>query len=431
MRILAALLLAGSLASQTITLRTRPNLNAESFEYVWKTVRDKHWDPELGGVDWQQVHDSLLPRIERAVTVAETRKIMTEMLANLHQSHFQIIPATTYSELAPGQATGGEGDLGIDVRVIDRQAVVVSVDAGSPAEKAQVSTGWIVRKVDSFELAPVIASFLDRTPDTTLRDLTLRRALLLRMQGPIGEAAHVTFVDGRNEAVYKNIVRAEPRGTSASIGYLGPAHVKFDAREIALGDDRVQYIAFNLFLDPANLMQQFNAAVQAGLSCDGYIIDLRGNPGGLGAMATGMASWFVDEKDAMLGTLILRETSLKFVINPRPETYGGPLAILVDGSTASTAEILAGGLQDLKRARIFGERTAAAALPSVVERLPNGDAFQYAIANYVSEGGKTLEGLGVLPDVEVYPTREALLAHKDLALEAALKWIESQRTQHD
>jgi carboxyl-terminal processing protease len=65
-------------------------------------------------------------------------------------------------------------------------------------------------------------------------------------------------------------------------------------------------------------------------------------------------------------------------------------------------------------------------LPSIIERLPNGDGFQYAFANYVSESGAALEGNGVEPDVEVIPTREALLAGRDPALEAAVEWILAQ-----
>jgi carboxyl-terminal processing protease len=64
-----------------------------------------------------------------------------------------------------------------------------------------------------------------------------------------------------------------------------------------------------------------------------------------------------------------------------------------------------------------------AALPSVVERLPNGDGFQYAFANYVSRGGEVLEGVGVVPDVEVEPSRESLLQGTDAALDAAVAWI--------
>jgi carboxyl-terminal processing protease len=88
---------------------------------------------------------------------------------------------------------------------------------------------------------------------------------------------------------------------------------------------------------------------------------------------------------------------------------------------------MAEGLKDLGRARIFGTRTAGAALLSLFDKLPDGDGFQYAIANYISEGGQQLEGLGVTPDVETPITREALLAGKDPALDAAVAWIESRK----
>lgn len=424
MKFLAVFLLAASvLAADDLDLKK----NIDSFEYVWKTVKDKHWDPQLGGVDWQAVHNELRPRIEKAENIGDARKIMTDMLGRLHLSHFRIIPGLVYSGLgADSNTLGGEGTIGIDVRVINGQAVVTSVDANSPAAKAFVAPGWVVKKIGSEELGSLISEFSAQNRESTLRDLTLRRAILLRLEGTPGETVRVEFRDGRNEPVVKEIPREEPRGESSSVGYLGPARVWLDSRQIKSGQDTVEYIGFNLFLNPQSLMPQFESAVKSCLKCQGMVIDLRGNPGGLGAMATGMAGWFVDRQKTILGTLYLRETALKFVINPRPETYAGPLAILVDSCSASTAEIFAGGLQDLKRARVFGTRTAAAALPSVIERLPNGDAFQYAIANYVSEGGKELEGNGVTPD-EVTPwTREALLAGKDPALDAALRWIHTQ-----
>jgi carboxyl-terminal processing protease len=95
----------------------------------------------------------------------------------------------------------------------------------------------------------------------------------------------------------------------------------------------------------------------------------------------------------------------------------------VDEGSASTSEILAGGLQDLKRARIFGVRTAGAALPSDIVRLPNGDGFQFAQASYTSESGNVLEGAGVEPDMVVQQTRDSLLAGHDLVIEAADAWI--------
>jgi carboxyl-terminal processing protease len=91
-------------------------------------------------------------------------------------------------------------------------------------------------------------------------------------------------------------------------------------------------------------------------------------------MAMGIAGFFIDKPGQSLGEMTMRDTTLKFVIFPRSETYKGPLAILVDGGSASTSEILAGGLQDLKRARIFGTRTAGAVLPSdiMTAAMPEG-----------------------------------------------------------
>jgi len=182
-----------------------------------------------------------------------------------------------------------------------------------------------------------------------------------------------------------------------------------------------------MFLDLVRVMSNFGDAVGSCTQCDGLIIDLRGNPGGIGGMAMGMAGWLVDKPNQRLGTMYMRDATLNFVINPRAEVFAGPVAILVDGGSASTSEIFAEGLKDLGRARVFGTKTAAAALPSIFERLPNGDGFQYATANYISEGGKALEGIGVTPDVEVKLTREGLLAGHDAVLDAALEWIRKKK----
>ena len=186
-------------------------------------------------------------------------------------------------------------------------------------------------------------------------------------------------------------------------------------------------VRFNVFLDIPRLIPAFEKTLASCQPCDGLIVDLRGNPGGIGGMAMGMAGFLVERPNQRLGTMFMRDATLNFVINPRPSVFTGPVAILIDGTSASTAEILAGGLRDIGRARIFGTRSAAAALPSVFTRLPNGDGFQYAVANYVSQGGQALEGTGVTPDEEVHLTREGLLAGHDAIIDAALAWIGKQR----
>jgi carboxyl-terminal processing protease len=186
-------------------------------------------------------------------------------------------------------------------------------------------------------------------------------------------------------------------------------------------------VAFNIFLDAEFIAKAMQDAVEGCRDCKGFVLDMRGNPGGIGGIASGVAGWFVDQGGLQLGTMHLRTGKINFAVFPRPEPFRGPLAVLVDGCSGSTAEILAGGLKDLHRARIFGTRTAGAALPSIIEKLPNGDALQYAIANYISQGGQPLEGIGVAPDEVVHLTRRSLLDGQDAVLNAALDWISKQK----
>ena len=97
----------------------------QSFEVVWKTVRDRHFDPKLGGLDWQAVHDELRPKVEKAKTIADARAVMTEALDRLGQTHFEIIPSGLYEDLE--HPNEGPGELGLDVRLIEGRVVVTSV----------------------------------------------------------------------------------------------------------------------------------------------------------------------------------------------------------------------------------------------------------------------------------------------------------------
>src|SRR6266545_2481641 len=110
------LAIAGSIgaAGQTAPAPER-KADIESFEKVWTTVRDKHWDPKLGGVDWQAVHDELRPRVEAAKTADEVRAILNDMVGRLKQTHFGIFPGSVYHDLdAAGKDPSG-GDPGIEL----------------------------------------------------------------------------------------------------------------------------------------------------------------------------------------------------------------------------------------------------------------------------------------------------------------------------
>ncbi len=107
--------------------------------------------------------------------------------------------------------------------------------------------------------------------------------------------------------------------------------------------------------------------------------------------------------------------------------YAGPVAVLVDELSASASEAFAGGLQSLGRVRVFGTTSLGAVLPASPDRLPNGDVLYHAFGEFVTGDSLRLEGRGVIPDEATSPTREALLAGGDPALDAAVAWIAAVR----
>jgi carboxyl-terminal processing protease len=138
-------------------------------------------------------------------------------------------------------------------------------------------------------------------------------------------------------------------------------------------------------------------------------------------------------KRVSLGKMTMRDNELNFVAFPQlvdtqlrgTNTFQGNLAIIVDGISLSSAELFAGGLQELGRAHVFGETTGGQALPAVSDRLPNGDLLYHAVADFKTPKGRRLEENGVVPD-EIVPLRlEALRAGIDEPLQAALRWIDS------
>jgi len=397
------------------------SLHLASFDKVWTTIRDTHWQKEPGGLDWEAMRAEYRPRVERSTSIEQTRGILQEMLGRLGQTHFAIVPGGVYAAL--DKKDGGPAVSGISLRVLDGEAVVTSVDPDSPAFQAGVRAGWIFSSVDGERVKPLIAQALG---NPQIHELQVTRAIAARLSGAPGATIHAAFLNRQDQEVAVDLRLGAPRGQLAVFGNLPPTFVSYEERRIG----PAAYFRFNIFLDIPRIIPAFERTLKGcGGDCRGLILDLRGNPGGIAGMAMGMAGFLVEEANHRLGTMYLRESSLNFVINPRPEVFAGRVAILMDGNSASTSEILAGGLQDLGRARVFGTHSAAAALPSMFERLPDGDGFQYAIANYLSVNGKALEGIGVTPDVEVKLTREALLAGRDPVIEAALSWIESERNK--
>ncbi len=453
--LLVALLMAASLAPQGPASATR-EVNLKTFDAAWRMVAETHFDATFNGVDWDQVRDELRPRAAEAEDRAELRLVLEEMVARLGQSHFTFLSApggASRLERADSLPSGcaqeawrslGEslypatgradktGATGLELRAIDDQVLVRRVDAGTGAAEAGVRSGWSVASIEGLSIQDALPC-LEGFEGGHQRQQILQTWLAQLFRGAVGSTVHASFEKADGTRVDLGLERMAPHGELVKFGNLPPIFTHLDVRWLSSEEgSRVAVVEFNAWMLPVAL--RFDAVMDEIREADGIVIDLRGNRGGIAAIAQGVAGHFVDEKTS-LGTMKSRNNDLKMFVNPRRSTrdgrkvepYSGPLAILVDGMSASTSEVFAAGLQDLGRARLFGEPTAGAALPAVAESLPNGDVFLHATMDFIRPGGGRVEGHPVQPDVSAPVTRSDLVAGIDAALDKALAWIDETR----
>jgi carboxyl-terminal processing protease len=424
----AGLLAAGSLLPP---VRAQAPQAVETFDAVWRIVRDTHFDKSLNGVNWDAARDEFRPKAAETNSTADLRRVLNTMLGRLGQSHFVVIPGSLASDPS---ANAGTANPGFDVRLLDNSIVVTRVEEGGGAAAAAVRTGWSVVAIDGKPVGDLLTR-LQEAPDPRVRALEGWRAVQARLRGSEGSAVDVTFADGGGAHVRRTLKRHQEQGHPVTVGNLPTMYVQVtdEARKTPAGG-QAGIVGFNIWM--AAVDAPFQKAIDRHRSAAGIVVDLRGNPGGLAGMMMGIAGHFIGERTP-LGIMKTRDTELRFTVNPRlvsadgqrVEPYAGPVAILVDGLTGSASECFSGGMQSLKRVQVFGERSMGAALPSQFEKLPNGDVFIHATGDFVTADGTRLEGRGVIPDQEVRLTRADLLAGRDAPLEAALKWIDAERAK--
>lgn len=410
-----------------------PPLALATFDSAWAIIHAAHFDTTFNGVNWSALRDELRPRAEAARDLDALRAAIREMLARLGQSHFSLIPREVAAPDAAAPSASAGGDVGISVRVMDGRAVVYSVAPESPAARAGLTAGWILDAVDACPVRELLGAVGEDALAFRTGRLRARALIERQLDGGVGDTVRVRVIDADGSARELPLRREPPRGVVVRFGNLPPmvADVSAHAVEAAPGVDAA-IIRFDAWLP--TLAARIDAAVEQHRQADGIVLDLRGNPGGVGAMVSGIAGHFVNEP-YLLGLLRMRGSQMRFLANPRRvdargtrvEPLSAPLAILVDEATGSTSEMFAGALQQIGRARIFGDTTAGQVLPAIAQRLPNGDVLYHAVADFELADGTRLEGRGVHPDETAPATRADLLAGRDPALDAALRWIAAQR----
>jgi carboxyl-terminal processing protease len=419
-----ALLLAVIFGSRVVSTETYRA--GETFDAVWKIVKDGHFDPAFDVAQWDRVGADLRPKAVEARTPGEFRAVLADMLGRLGLSHFAVIPSTPDG---PGDHGNLSGEPGFDVRLIERQLVVSAVDPDGGAAAAGVHAGWIVQSIGGTPVSALLAGITETTAPR-LAQLQAWRLTVPRLRGPSDTTAELTFVDGAGAVVSKSVARRQERGEPVTVGSLPTMFVRVSSSlKPTPAGGTAGVIGFNVWMTAVD--PQFQKAMDQFRSADGIVIDLRGNPGGLAGMIMGVAGHFMTER-ATLGVMKTRQSEMKFPANPRlvngagerVEPFKGPVAILVDGMTGSASECFSGGLQSLGRARVFGETSMGQALPALFDRLPNGDVLIHAWGDFVTGTGVRIEGRGVVPDESVALTRSNLLAGHDAPLDEALAWID-------
>ena len=406
-----------------------------TFDSLWSKVRNTYVDTTFVSSEWMRVRDSLRPRAELVTTRPELDRLLADALHHIHDSHFYIIPARVATSESSNSGSGGRGATGLSVRVADGDVVAWRVENGSPAWNAGIRPGRKVGRIAGKDTDSAMKRV--RALPVQAQPMELANVLhgLNGMLNPaIGDTVSVTAELQQGKRSKYSLVAAQGEGALSQFGNL-PAIaglVKVNRVATATKNGCVGVIAFNIWL-PA-LVPDLERAVDSVRTCDGIVVDIRGNPGGVGAMVMGFGGYFVDTTRS-LGAMRTRQVSLNFVINPRGSRpdgrtvspFKGPLAILIDPMSASTSEIFAAGMQRIGRARVFGEPSAAAALPALMERLPSGDVFVHAVADFTDPLGNRIEGAGAVPDEVVPLTAADLAAGRDAPLEAAIRWISSEK----
>ena len=395
----------------------------ETFDSLWSKVHATYVDTAFVSGEWMRVRDSLRPRAQLVTTRSELDKVLADALHHIHDSHFYLIPARVATTRSESNTGGGKGTTGLSVRVAEGKVVAWRVDEKSPAWSAGLRPGQIVTAIEGRSTDSAIRN-VQSMPEQA-RPLELAN-MLHGFNGKLNPAVGDTVAVTTGSSKPVRMIAVPGEGKLSQFGNLPPMAAIVRASRVATDNGCVGVIGFNIWLP--ELGPELEKAVNDSRGCDGIVIDLRGNPGGLGAMVMGFGGYFMDTTQS-LGKMRSRFVTLNFVINPRATVYKGPVAILIDPMSASTSEIFAAGMQRIGRARLFGEPSAGAALPALMERLPSGDVFVHAVADFTDPAGKRIEGVGAVPD-ETVPLKIADLSQgRDAPLDHAVRWIASQKSR--
>ncbi|MFN3690327.1 MAG: S41 family peptidase [Fimbriimonadales bacterium] len=414
--LLLALGLTACARSQMLSATQRQ----EVFQFVWEEVKRSHYDPRLGGVDWDAVRAQYEPRAQEAKTDDEFYRVLNQMLGELKQSHFAVIPPGAFVAQEAARTRLADGETGLTVQLVEGRPLVVRVRAGSPAARRGIPPGAEILQIDEIDAEQLLERIRARKLPPVEERFEAYLAFRAFLSGRAGSEVRLRYrdLDGKEHTV--SLPREAVRGERVQVGFLPEIRVHIESRILP---GNIGYLAFNAFFPP--VMRALPQRLREMAHTDGLIIDLRENIGGIGLMAGGVMGHLVP-RETPLGVMRLRDGTFGIVAYPQRPNYHKPVVVLVDEFTVSTAEILAAGLQEAQRATIIGRPTPGKALPSKIVQLPHGGYLQCVLADYETARQRRIEGMGVTPDIEVELTRAMFRQSPDPVLQQAVAFLKSK-----
>ena len=344
------------------------------IDEVWQIVNSEFVDREFNHVNWKIKRQELLQADYTDKKAAY--KAIRQSLEGLGDPYTRFLAPKEYEELT-SQTSGELSGIGIRLGIDEKtnKLIVVEPIPNSPASKAGLKAGDHIVSING--------------QPTKL--MTIEQASA-KIKGEVG--TEVTLEISRSEKPGFNVTIARAQIELPSVSYT------LNQEQ----DSKVGYIRLDEFSSHA--AEQMQKAIEdlSAKQASGFILDLRGNPGGLLFSSVEIARMWM-EKGAIVSTIDRKGGNQKFSANGKALT-DLPLVVLVDGYSASASEILAGALKENHRAKVVGSRTYGKGTVQSVHALSDGSGLAVTIARYYPPSGIDINQRGIAPDIKVDLSRE-------------------------
>ena len=347
--------------AQALKTNTSPQ---KTYYVAWKLIKDQYYKQDYNEQNWTRWEHMFDGKLK---TSDDSHKAIETMLASLADPYTRFLDKDAFAD-EKDQIDAHLYGVGMQLgwRAEDKKIVVIAPIEGTPAALAGMTGGDEILEVDN---KAVSGQSLD--------------AVVKQIRGPIDTKVSITFLR-KNEKKKVTLQRAEipvkAIGTSETLpGNIG-------------------YIRLESFISK-NGYDEMKRALESKRDCDGIVLDLRYNPGGLLTNAVEIAQLFID-KGIIVSTVDAEGYKQSQVAHGTP-ICTQPLVVLINGYSASASEILSGALRDNGRAKLVGQKSFGKGLVQAINRLDDGSGINITIAKYLTPNDTDINKTGIIPDFKV------------------------------